>query len=154
MRGTDPLTIRQPAICKVPKSDRWCTEYCIFVTPVGNDGCDFLFPFLYGKILEGRELIMSKIKSLLSTYSGRIYVYLADGETGKRFLHDAEDEGFTFADGVKPTEREPDGIFAVNDDMTINYVGFIGHMAYRVADKIGNQPLIKIDYRDILKQAE
>ena len=62
---------------------------------------------------------MSKIKSLLSTYSGRIYVYLADGETGKRFLHDAEDEGFTFADGVKPTEREPDGIFAVNDDMTI-----------------------------------
>ena len=87
---------------------------------------------------------MSKIKSLLSTYSGRIYVYLADGETGKRFLRDAEDEGFTFADGIKPTEREPDGIFAVNDDMTINYVGFIVHMAYRVADRIGNQPLIKL----------
>lgn len=97
---------------------------------------------------------MSIIKSLLSTHSGRIYVYLANEETGKRFLQDAENEGFTFADGAKPTARKPDRIFVVNDDMTINYVGFVGHMAYQAADKIGNQPLIKIDYRDIIRQAE
>lgn len=97
---------------------------------------------------------MSGIKYLLSTYTGRIYVYLATEDISKRFLQDAENEGFTFCDEVKPTEREADSIFAINDDMTINYVGFIGHMAYQVADRIGNQPLIKIDYRDILKQTE
>ncbi len=95
---------------------------------------------------------MSKIKALLSEHKGRIYIYLATAEIGKQFLQDAENEGFTFADGVKPTEREPDSIFAINDDMTINYVGFIGHMAYGAAEKIGNRPLVKIDYRDITNQ--
>lgn len=97
---------------------------------------------------------MPTIKSLLSTYKGRIYVYLDSAEMGNRFLQDAENEGFTFGDGVKPTDREPSDIFALNEDMTINYVGFVGHMAYRVADKIGNQPLVKIDYRDILNQID
>lgn len=97
---------------------------------------------------------MSSIKPLLSTYTGRIYVYLATEEISKQFLQDVENEDFTFCDGVKPTERDADSIFAINNDMTINYVGFVGHMAYQVADKIGNQPLIKIDYRDILKRTE
>lgn len=97
---------------------------------------------------------MSTIRSLLSNYKGRIYVYLDSVEIGKRFLQDAENEGFTFDDGVKPTQREADGIFAINDNMTINYVGFIGHMAYQMADKIGNQPLIKINYRDVISDLE
>ena len=95
-----------------------------------------------------------RIKSLLAVHSGRIYIYLATEEISKRFLRDAENEGFLFRDGVKPTQREADSIFAINDDMTINYVGFVGHVAYQAADKIGNKPLIKIDYRDILNQAE
>lgn len=94
------------------------------------------------------------IKSLLSAHIGRIYIYLATENICKRFLQDAEDEGFTFRDGVKPTQREADSIFAINNDMTINYVGFVGHMAYQAANKIGNKPLVKIDYRDVLKQAE
>lgn len=97
---------------------------------------------------------MSSVKSLLSTYTGRIYVYLATEDVSKQFLQDAENEGFTFCDGVKPTERDADCIFAINNDMTINYVGFVGHMAYQVADKIGNQPLVKIDYQEFLKRAE
>lgn len=94
------------------------------------------------------------IKSLLSTHTGRIYIYLATDDISKRFLQDAENEGFTFRDGVKPTQREADCIFAINDDMTINYVGFVGHVAYQAANNIGNQPLVKIDYRDILNRAE
>ena len=94
------------------------------------------------------------IKSLLSAYTGRIYIYLATADIGKRFLQDAENEGFMFRDGVKPTQREADSIFAINDDMTINYVGFVGHVVYQAADKIGNKPLIKIDYRNILNRAE
>lgn len=94
------------------------------------------------------------MKSLLSAYTGRIYIYLATEEIGKQFLQDAENEGFAFCDGVKPTQREADSIFAINEDMTINYVGFVGHMAYQATDRIGNKPLIKIDYRDILKRAK
>ncbi len=95
---------------------------------------------------------MSKIKSLLTEYSNnRIYVYLADEETGIQFLKDAETEGFTFGDGEKPTARHISDIFAINDDMTINYVGYVGHLAYKVADKIGDKPLKKIDYRDLLR---
>lgn len=97
---------------------------------------------------------MMSIKSLLSTHTGRIYIYLATDDIGKQFLQDAENEGFLFHDGVKPTQREADSIFAINDDMTINYVGFVGHVAYQAANKIGNQPLIKIDYRDIINRAE
>ena len=97
---------------------------------------------------------MVNIKSLLSAHTGRIYIYLATADIGNRFLQDAENEGFLFRDGVKPTQREADSIFAINDDMTINYVGFVGHVAYQAANKIGNKPLIKIDYRDIMQQAE
>ena len=93
---------------------------------------------------------MSGIKGLLSAYAGRVYVYLATEDIAKRFLQDAENEGFIFRDGVKPTQREADSIFAINDDMTINYVGFVGRIAYQAADRIGNKPLIKIDYRDVL----
>ncbi len=97
---------------------------------------------------------MLRIKSLLAAYTGRIYIYLADEKTGKQFLQDAENEGFSFCDGVKPTQRKADSLFAINEDMTINYVGFVGRMAYQATDKIGNQPLIKIDYRDILNREE
>ena len=101
-----------------------------------------------------KGVYMVSIKSLLSAYTGRIYIYLATADIGKRFLQDAEKEGFMFRDGVKPTQREADSIFAINDDMTINYVGLVGHIAYQAADKIGNKPLIKIDYRDIMWRAE
>ena len=97
---------------------------------------------------------MSGIKSLLSAYRGRLYVYLATENVCRQLLQDAENEGFTFGDGVKPTERQISDIIAVNDDMTINYVGAIGHIAYQAVDKIGDKPLIRIDYRDVLMQAE
>ena len=97
---------------------------------------------------------MASIRSVLSAHTGRIYVYLATTEIGRRFLQDAEAEGFTFADGVKPTEREPDFFFALNRNMTINYIGFIGRLAYHTADRINDQPLIKVDYRDIMDLTE
>ncbi|MDO4398635.1 MAG: hypothetical protein Q4C21_09580 [Oscillospiraceae bacterium] len=96
---------------------------------------------------------MSSIKSLLSA-DGKIYIYLATANIGKQFLQDAESEGFLFCDGVKPTKREPDFIFAVNSNMTINYVGFVGRVAYQAANKVGGKLLVKIDYRDILNQAK
>ena len=94
---------------------------------------------------------MSNIRSLLSAYQGKIFVYLATAEISRQFLQDAENEGFTFGDGVKPTQRPTSDIFAIHPDMTLNYVGFAGHIAYRLADRIGDQPLWKIDYRELLQ---
>jgi len=88
---------------------------------------------------------MRTVSNLLN-HDGRIYVYLASQNLANIFLKNAESEGFTFSDGVKPTERDWDNIFAINPDWTINYVGWIGHMAYKSFDKIGDQPLIRIDY--------
>lgn len=94
------------------------------------------------------------LRDLLSAYGGRIYVYLDNSDIAKQFLQDAENEGFTFTDGTKPTLKHTSNIIAVNADATINYVGFVGRMAFQAASKIGNQPLHKIDYRDFLKQSE
>ena len=93
---------------------------------------------------------MPKIRDLLSTNEGRIYVYLATTSIGKQFLQDVENEGFTFCDGEKPTKRTPANIMAINRDCTINYVGTLGQIAFQAANKIGNDPLVKIDYRDVI----
>lgn len=94
------------------------------------------------------------IKQIVAETDGRVYVYLANEEIGRRFLEDSEKEGFTFADGVKPTERDMDCIYALNPNMTINYVGFVGHMAFGCAKKIGDERLIRVDYREFIKHSE
>ena len=94
------------------------------------------------------------LRDLLSAYGGRIYVYLDNSDIAKQFFRDAENEGFIFTDGTKPTLKHTSNIIAVNADATINYVGFVGRMAFQAASKIGNQPLHKIDYRDFLKRSE
>ena len=94
------------------------------------------------------------LKSLLSSHTGRIYVYLANEDIGKRFLQDAEKEGFTFTDGTNPTQKHTSDIIALNPDATINYVGFVGRAAFQAANRIGNQQLIKIDYRDLVNLPE
>lgn len=89
---------------------------------------------------------MPGIKQLLENSNGRIYIYLPDEATCSRFLHDAEAENFTFCDGVLPTSRQHSDLYAVNRNNTINYVGFVGHIAFGCADQIGEEKLIRIDY--------
>lgn len=91
---------------------------------------------------------MPKITELIQNAQGRVYIYCSDPAICERFLSDAEAEGFTFRDGALPTSRKRDCIYVVNFDRTINYVGAIGHIAYGAgAKRIGDQPLIQIDYR-------
>lgn len=84
----------------------------------------------------------------LANKNGRVYVYLGDVETGNRFMAQAENEGFTFADGAKPTERCYAEIMAVNHDITINFVGTNGRIAFGSGTKtIGDEELIRIDFK-------
>lgn len=83
----------------------------------------------------------------LSKKNGRVYVFLANVAVGEQFLQQAEDEGFTFTDGTKPTERCYAEIMAVNGNLTINFVGANGRIAFGSgAKKIGDDELIRVDF--------
>ena len=84
---------------------------------------------------------MKTIK-VLASMGERVYVHLKDEETARRFLRDAEAEGFTLGDGVKPTERHWSDLYAILSDGTLNYVGAIGRIEYGS----GADNVVRVDY--------
>ena len=88
---------------------------------------------------------MRTISSLLK-HDGTIYVFLPGKALPSLFLRQAEEEGFTFGDGVKPTERDPADLFSLHRDFTISYVGWAGHMAWRSTKTVAGKRLIRVDY--------
>lgn len=58
------------------------------------------------------------------------YIYCRSTAIAKRFLEDAEKEGFLFVNGAAPTSKETSDIFALNDDFTISYTGIVAHMMF------------------------
>lgn len=91
----------------------------------------------------------------LAMQDGRVYVRLATLELRQKFMEQAEAEGFTFSDGVKPIKRDADVIMAVNRDLTINYVGMFGRMAYGSETRTTcGKPLIRVEYAEIAAQME
>ena len=90
----------------------------------------------------------------LSKLNGKVYVYLRDEVIARRFLQDAENEGFTFGDGEKPTARPGNNLYVVNRDWTISHVGWAGHMAFQLAKYVGEQELIRVDYERYLSEEE
>lgn len=63
---------------------------------------------------------------------------------------DAENEGFAFGDGEKPTARPGNNLYVVKRDWTISHVGWAGHMAFQSAKSVGGQELIRVDYERYL----
>ncbi len=88
------------------------------------------------------------IKALVNTgRQEKVYVRLKNDEIGNKFLRQAEDEDFTFGDGLKPTERSYSEIMAVNDDNTVNYVNSVGRIAYGSGTAfVANKKLIRVDF--------
>ena len=84
---------------------------------------------LYGIVIGGTK--MYTLKEIVSSSTKPVYVHLSDHETARRFLEDAENQGFVFSDGAKPTEKHTSNFFAAHSDMTINYIGIVGRMAYQ-----------------------
>ena len=73
----------------------------------------------------------------------KIYFYLANEKIGQEFLADAEKEGYTFGDGVKPTERSWDDIMALTEEQELCYLGWAG----RVRFHYNSTGVIKVDYK-------
>lgn len=72
---------------------------------------------------------MRTIEKLLMQ-NGKVYVRVENLEQSKRFLQNAEKEGFLFADGTKPTESKPRLFYRLIHDKTIEPAGcgFVGTM--------------------------
>ena len=97
---------------------------------------------------------MRTIAELLNL-DGRVYVYVSSKNIRRLFLKNAQKEGFMFSDGVKPTKRRAyDDIYALNKDFTLNFVGYIGHIAFHQPSYFDNDKLIRIDYCSYLSGAE
>ena len=88
---------------------------------------------------------MKTIKELASM-GERVYVHLKDEETAMSFLRQAESEGFTFGDGVKPTDRHWSDLYAIHPDGTLNCVGTNGRILYSSA----LNDLLRIEYADLI----
>ena len=59
-----------------------------------------------------------------------LYVYCRSTAIAKRFLADAEREGFVFGDGKLPISKDTDNLFALNDDFTISHTGIVAYMMF------------------------
>lgn len=89
---------------------------------------------------------MKTITKLLNL-DGKVYVYLSSDNVARIFLQNAEAEGFRFGDGKKPTKRRKGDIYALNRDFTIDFVGYVGHMAFHYP----NSNIIRVDYAAYLR---
>ncbi len=87
---------------------------------------------------------MRTIKEL-TKMNGRIYFLLRDQVARARFYLAAQEEGVCYRDGVSVLDRSPDSEMALNPDMTINFLGYAGNLAWRTADVVGGQKLIRVD---------
>ena len=85
---------------------------------------------------------MYTLKEIVSNSTKPVYVHLSNGDTARQFLIDAENQGFVFSDCAKRTEKMPDLFFAVHPDMTMNYIGTVGRIAYQCKAK----NIIRFDY--------
>ncbi len=90
----------------------------------------------------------------LAKLEGRVYLHFRDTETLERFIRDAESEGYHYADGVFLRDRRPQFRMALNDDHTINFLGFAGMWAFDIAEEVGHKKLIRIDYARYIASEE
>ncbi|MCD8188140.1 MAG: hypothetical protein LUD57_05985 [Ruminococcus sp.] len=86
------------------------------------------------------------LTELRNGFTGKVYIYLDSDEICKKFLQDAENEGFRFGKN-KPTESNGSDIIALERNKRLSYVGFAGRMAFQCND---NNEVHKIDYRKLI----
>lgn len=92
---------------------------------------------------------MRTIKELIRNEK-KVYILLKDRAIQYRFMGDAEREGITYSDKVKPTERTVGDIMVLRPDGTICFLGWAGRMCYHYNKN--NVP--RIDYEKYVDGAE
>lgn len=88
------------------------------------------------------------LKELVRSTNKRVYIHLPDNESLQNFISNAEAEGFKFIGGKRISEMPLDDFYALNKNMTVNYINFIGRVAYQC----NAENILRIDYKKFLSQ--
>ena len=91
---------------------------------------------------------MKSIKGLVMKETRPVYVHTPSKALAKDFLKQAEQEGFLFSDGKRPTKKPLDDYYALHQDLTMNYIGFIGRLRYNSNDN----GIRRVEYQDLFKE--
>lgn len=82
---------------------------------------------------------MRTIQELRKNCYGKLHVFCKDEATARKFLEEAEREGFMFGE-YKPTTRSISSLYAVETENSLAHVGAIGRMAFQ------SGAAIRVDY--------
>lgn len=90
---------------------------------------------------------MKTIRELIEKEK-RVWFYLDSEETSAAFMKQAEQEGFSFGDGVPPTQKTgPHYLVGAHDDMLLGFLSVtIWCMSFMTKEKTNGVPL-RVDYR-------
>ncbi len=88
---------------------------------------------------------MKSIKELVMKETRPVYIHTPSKALAKDFLKQVEQEGFLFGDGKQPTEKPLDDYYALHQDLTINYIGFVGRLKW----KSGQEDILRVEYRGL-----
>ena len=70
----------------------------------------------------------------------------------RSFAEQAEAEGFTFADGTKPSERPDETFVCLNLDHTLSFIGMFGRQAYGSGTNTTcGKTLVRVEYGKLFK---
>ncbi len=90
------------------------------------------------------------LTDLRNRLKGKIYIYLDNTDICKKFLQDAEQEGYRFGK-IKPTESKVSDIIAIDYNKQLSYVNFIGRIVFQCNGGSNNNDFHRIDYLKLLK---
>ena len=91
---------------------------------------------------------MKSIKELVMKETRPVYIHTPSKALARDFLKQAEKEGFLFGDGKRPTKKPLDDYYALHQDRTINYIGFVGRLRYNSND----DGILRVEYQDLYKE--
>lgn len=90
---------------------------------------------------------MKSIKELVMKETKTVFIHTPSRDIALDFLKQTEKEGFLFGDGKRPTKKHWDDYFALHQNLTVNYIGYIGRLHFKSnADNI-----VRIEYRDLFE---
>ena len=87
---------------------------------------------------------MRTVTELLKN-KGKVVVYCSSGAIAGLFLKNAGAEGFTIG-GEPPEGKEPSDLFALGHDLSVSYLGYAGHLAFRIKRWRTPVPVTYVDY--------
>ena len=88
---------------------------------------------------------MKSIKEIVMREKRTVYIHLTSEAEIKDFLRQVENEGFLFSDGNRPINKPIDDYYALHQDLTINYIGFVGRLRWNSSD----DGILRLEYRDV-----